>query len=310
MSVDVPPLVRQRAEAHGNAGQRWLDNLGLVLADLRAKWHLTLGASYAGGTAGLVMRATNANGTPCVLKVAMPLDDEEVHGFAQSVRVHELAEGRGCARLMESSALHSAMLLEQLGPNLAELDMAIPVLLDTIARTAQSFWRPRGIDDHGIPNGSEKAVWLERFITSTWEELNRPCDERVIDEVTGFCAERAAAWSPKDSVLVHGDAHGWNTVRDGSGGFKFVDPEGIWSDRAHELAVPMREYNAPLLEGDTRTLARQRCERLAAICDVDPVAVWQWGAIERVSTGLANLRDFDDSEGIDFLRVAELCHSL
>jgi hypothetical protein len=31
----------------------------------------------------------------------------------------------------------------------------------------------------------------------------------------------------------------------------FVDPEGLRSERAHDLSVPMREYNQPLLAGDT-----------------------------------------------------------
>ena len=35
-----------------------------------------------------------------------------------------------------------------------------------------------------------------------------------------------------------------------------------------------------------------------------PEAVWQWGFIERVSTGLINLRDFDNDDGLAFLEVA------
>jgi hypothetical protein len=35
--------------------------------------------------------------------------------------------------------------------------------------------------------------------------------------------------------------------------------------------------------------------------------VWEWGFIERVSTGLANLRDFDDGDGSMFLEVARRC---
>jgi hypothetical protein len=35
--------------------------------------------------------------------------------------------------------------------------------------------------------------------------------------------------------------------------------------------------------------------------------VLQWGFVERVSTGLANLRDFDDGAGRMFLAVAERC---
>jgi hypothetical protein len=35
--------------------------------------------------------------------------------------------------------------------------------------------------------------------------------------------------------------------------------------------------------------------------------VWEWGFIERVSTGLANVRDFDNDDGAMFLEVARRC---
>ena len=88
---------------------------------------------------------------------------------------------------------------------------------------------------------------------------------------------------------------------------KFVDPEGVRSERAHDLAVPMREYNEPLLRGDTARLVHERAEHLAAICEIDPEPVWRWGYIERVSTGLANLRHLDDGAGEQFLEVAKRC---
>ena len=69
----------------------------------------------------------------------------------------------------------------------------------------------------------------------------------------------------------------------------------------------MREYNGELIRGDTARLTRQRAEWLGARCDVDPEAIWQWGFIERVSTGLANLRDFDTDDGPTFLEVARRC---
>ena len=69
----------------------------------------------------------------------------------------------------------------------------------------------------------------------------------------------------------------------------------------------MREYNGPLLEGDTRRLVWERAEMLAGLCNADVDAVWQWGFIERVSTGLANVRDFEGDDGAIFLEVATRC---
>ena len=62
------------------------------------------------------------------------------------------------------------------------------------------------------------------------------------------------------------------------------------------------------LKGPDRPLvpAPERAELLAALADVEPEPVWQWGFIERVSTGLVNIRDFGrDSGGEAFLTVAQ-----
>lgn len=304
--LEVPELVRQRAMSNGSAGQRWLDDLPELVASLADKWGLVLGESFRGGTAGFVASATDQSGQACVLKVAMPLDMDERDAFHRSVLVHRLADGRGCAKLYAVDESAPAMLLERLGRNLAELDMPLPRLLETIAATLGTFWR-RVPDDCGLPSAVDKAQWLANYITTSWDELGRPCSREVVDRAIAYCDERAGAFDPSRAILVHGDAHGWNTVDAGGGAFKFVDPEGLRSDAAHDLSVPMREYNQPLIEGDTRRLVRERAERLADLCDVDADAVWQWGFIERVSTGLANVREFDSDDGLVFLEVATRC---
>ena len=266
-------------------------------------WGLQLGRAYRGGTASYVVAARAATGLDVVVKVAMPLDDDEVAVYQRSVLVHRLADGRGCVRLLAHDDTVSAMLLERLGPNLDELGMPLPRLLETVATTLRSFWRPIG-DEVDLPTAVDKAAWLAESIVATWEQLGRPCRRDVVDRAVRYCDERAAAFDPGRAVLVHGDAHGWNTLDAGGGRFKLVDPEGLRSEPAHDLGVPMREYNEPLLTGDTTRLVRRRAEQLAAWCDADPEAVWQWGFIERVSTGLLNMRDFDNDDGDAFLEVA------
>jgi streptomycin 6-kinase len=305
-SLDVPELVRQRATSNGSAGQRWLDDLPELVVSLADRWGLVLGESLRGGTASFVAAATDHSGRACVLKVAMPLDMDERESFHRSVLVHELAQGRGCARLYASDDSAPAMLLERLGANLADLEMRLPDLLTTIAVTLCTFWRTVD-DDCALPTGVDKARWLADYIETSWDELGRPCSRKIVDRALAYCDERATAFDPRQAILVHGDAHGWNTVDAGGGTFKFVDPEGVLSEAAHDLAVPMREYNRPLLEGDTKRLVWERAEMLAGLCELDPVAVWEWGFIERVSTGLANIREFEGGEGALFLEVATRC---
>ena len=308
MTADVPELVRQRALSRGGEGRAWLDALPTVLRSLEARWRLTLGRPMTGGTASLVVEATTDAGRLCVVKVFLPehLVDDPLD-FENTVVAHRIAAGRGCVRLLDHDPEERVLLLERLGPNLHTMDVDTDTVLDVVADTLLAFWRPvdRGVR---LPTGADKARWLAEFIASTWTALDEPCPAAVVDRALALCTERAAACATSAPYLVHGDAHGWNTLSDGAGGYKLIDPEGLQSEREHDLGVLMREYNAPLLAGDTAALVRARARRLAHRCDVDVDAVWQWGYIERVSTGLANLRDFDDpSQGQAFLEVAARC---
>ncbi len=69
-------------------------------------------------------------------------------------------------------------------------------------------------------------------------------------------------------------------------GFVFVDPSTFIGDPAYDLGVALRDWCTELLAGDAPSLARRWCRGLAAATGADEVAVWQWGYLERVSTGL------------------------
>jgi len=84
---------------------------------------------------------------------------DEDDAFGRSVVVHQLAGGRGCAVLLDFDSAAPAMLLERLGPNLDELGYDVPRILEKVATTLRSFWRP--VDTtHSLPTGADKAAWL------------------------------------------------------------------------------------------------------------------------------------------------------
>jgi streptomycin 6-kinase len=301
--IEVPDAVRVTARSHGELGRRWLADLPEILAELERRWNVTVGSTFVGGTAACVAEATMPDGSAAVVKIAMPATIDGDGAFERSVLAFELAGGRGCARLLGHDGELSALLIERLGRNLDELGLPVERQLKIICDTVRQMWVPVTADTQ-LPTGAEKAVWLAEFIATAWEALDRPCSARAVDTALRFAAARAAAFDPATAVLVHGDAHSWNTLDAGDGTFKLVDPEGLVSEPAHDLAVPMRELNRELLAGDALRLGRKRATFLGRLTGVDENAIWQWGFVERVSSGLYTMQHGHDG-GADFLEVAD-----
>jgi streptomycin 6-kinase len=140
-------------------------------------------------------------------------------------------------------------------------------------------WRPA--PGCGLPTGAAKCRWLADFITATWEELDHPCSEHAVDHALACARRRAEAHRDEQAVLVHGDVHQWNALQ-APDGFKLVDPDGLHAEAEYDLGIIMREDPLDLLDGDPHERARW----LAARTGLDAVAIWEWGVVERVSTGL------------------------
>jgi streptomycin 6-kinase len=273
--VDLPPVVREKALAVG-AGD-WIDELPLLIRTIEAEWEITVGRPYRDSTEALVAEATCSDGTPAVLKLIVPRDGDAA---AHETTVLRLAAGDGCPRLLREDVARGAMLLERLGRSLYDLRLPARRRQEILISAAARIWRPAA--DCGLPTGAAKARWLVDFVTTMWEELGRPCSERTVEHAL-LCAERRAdAHRDETAVLVHGDVHQWNALVAGKG-FKLVDPDGLLAEAEYDLGILMREDP---LDGDLH----ERACWLAARTGLDPNAIWEWGVVERVSTGLLGTR--------------------
>ena len=272
----VSEVVRNKARVAGVAA--WLDELPGLVADLEREWSMTVGTPYTDGTEAFVAEATLADGTLAVLKLLVPRDDDAAKN---EITVLRLADGEGCARLIREDVTRSALLLERLGKSVYELGLPIEERHQILCAAAQRIWRPA--PDSGLPTGADKARWLIDFITSRWEQLGRPCSEEAIDYALRCAERRLAAHNDERAVLVHGDIHQWNALQSGDGpGFKLVDPDGLLAEAEYDMGILMREDPVELLEGDPF----ERAQRLAERTNLDATAIWEWGVVERVSTGL------------------------
>ena len=273
--LELPEVVREKALAVGAA--EWLDALPELVGEIEADWRITVGEAFPFSTEAFVAEVTCADGSPAVLKLIVPRGGDAAAREATALR---LAGGEGCARLLREDLERGALLLEKLGRSLSELGLPLRTRHEILVATAQRVWRPA--PDSGLPTGEEKARSLGRFITEMWNELGGPCSRAAVDHALECAERRRKAHRDERAVLVHGDVHQWNAL-EAADGFKLVDPDGLLAEPEYDLGIIMREDP---LEGDLR----QRAAWLAERTGLDEEAIWEWGVVERVSTGLLGTR--------------------
>jgi len=293
--------VLRNIAAQGVAGAFWLEALPDLLDRLEVEWSIKVGRLLPNATEAFVSDAVTADGQPVALKIP-------IAGLAKAYREQRLrhtAGGRGYVRVLRRDTNSGAMLLERLGPQLAVLGLPIEEQIRVICRTLQQAWMPIPPGAR-YPTGAEKAVEMSSYISTAWPRLGRPCSEKVIEIALRFAEARRDAFDPADSVLAHGDPHAWNTLLDPkTNQYKFVDPDGLFIERAHDLSISMREWSADLLAGDSVVSGRKRCALLSLFTGVQQSAIWQWGFVERLVNGLRYIEVGPEENAVEFLAVVE-----
>ncbi len=202
--------------------------------------------------------------------------------------------------LLRDDAARGALLLERLGPSLYELGRPLAERLEILVTAAATVWRPAA--GSGLPTGADKARQLVDFVTTEWEELGHPCTEAAVEHALACAARRIAAHDDERAVLVHGDVHQLNALQvPGRDTFKLVDPDGMLAEAECDLGVMMRNDPVELLDGDPWARAHWLAER----CGLDAAAIWEWGVVERVTSGLRCTRINLQPLGRHMLKVAD-----
>lgn len=294
--------VRLTAESRGEAGRAWLAGLHDQVAEIAARWDLTVGDSPPNGTEAFVAHVTLADGGAAILKLGIT----GIDATRQELRILRAADGRGYARLLRADERQNILLLEPLGPQLHRLGYAEEARMAAICATLKLAWRRPPASEMFL-TAAQKADEMARVIGDLAARLPGAADPALVALALACARRRAAAFDPATAVLAHGDAHEWNTLSaPGSpSGFKFVDPDGAIAEPAYDLAVPMREWGPILPAEDIVALARCRCRWLSAMTGVDEAPIWEWSLVQCVWNGLLLKSEGVDAPGDTSLAIAD-----
>jgi streptomycin 6-kinase len=281
---EIPGKVRLLALSMGESGRAWLAGLNPFVADLERRWAIEVLQLTPTASEAFVAEARTRDGRDVVLKAVLPgLDPTR-----QELRTLRAANGKGYAKLIRADETENVLLLEKLGPQLHTIEGDADKRVAIICAVLADAWMPL---PEGPPfvTGAEKAIELANFIESRWSTLGDSVSQRTRDTVLACARRRAGAFDPAQAVLVHGDAHEWNTLRvpGSTAQFKFVDPDGAFAERAFDLAIPMREWDNVFPASDLLQLGHARCSLLAHLAGVAPRPIWEWAMVQCVSNALS-----------------------
>jgi streptomycin 6-kinase len=303
--VHPSPTTRARAEHSGDLGRHWLTQLPDLVAEYEQRWTITVGEPLPGAGEGYVARAEREDGTPAVFKLNLPFD----HRRSQ-IDVLERARGHGYAQVYAADRERQALLLESLGPTLTSLEPAPEPRIAALAAVLTQAWTVP-VDETTLWFGERKASDLAAIIESHWRTHGKPCSAKVVDLALRFAERRTAAHDPDRCVNAHGDPHAGNALqvlkpRPGAeAGFVFIDPDGGAIEPAYDLGVILRDWDNEIAAAkDPLAFTRHLCTLLADATGTDRQAIWEWGFLERVATGLWVLA-FGQDWGHDKLANAE-----
>lgn len=303
LSFPVPDIVRRRAIGEGQPGVDWLASLDDLLAGLERDWGLTIGQALRGGSAAFVAPAKDGAGKSFIIKVAIPTTG----GGHREGDLLAAANGKGYARLVRRDPGRRAILLEKLGARLDTMHLPYERQIDIMCATLLDAWMPVPTGSN-YPNGATKANALGTDIVAMNHALGQPCSQAVVDKALLYCRDRAAGYHPEAAVLAHGDPHPANILAVPDTDpmqFKFIDPDGLAIEPAYDLGVLLRAWHEGLDGRNAHDIARSHARHLTTRTSVPAEAIWQWGFIERVSTGLALMRIGELDKGLEFLTLSE-----
>nr|WP_245599311.1 aminoglycoside phosphotransferase family protein [Embleya scabrispora] len=283
MSVHVPAAFAESYGRRGASARAWLDALPGLAADLLDHWTLRPDGLAGHGMAALVLPVTRADGTPAVLKLQQPTEDNA--GVVSGLRAWN---GDGVVHLLDHDPDTGAMLLERLDAtrplsSVSDDDVAMRTLAELMARLV-AVPAPRGLRHlAGVA-----AAMLDE-VPRALPALRDPAERRLVRTCASAVAELID--EPGDRLL-HWDLHYDNVLAADREPWLVIDPEPLAGDPGFELwpALDSR-WEAVVASGDVTRAVLRRFDLLTEVLGLDRQRAVGWTLGRVLQNALWDIED-------------------
>jgi streptomycin 6-kinase len=290
----VTELFEQRMiEVYGERGRDWLAGLPELVSRCAERWSLTVMPPFEALSFNYVAPALREDGTPVVLKLGVPNPE-----LVTEIEALKIFDGDGIARLLESDLDLGAFLIERLEPGATLLSVEDDEEATTIAAgVMRNLWKPIA-EDHLFPTAERWSLGLGR-LRSTFDGGTGPFSAALVERAESLFAELLDSMG--EPVLIHGDLHHENILRNSGGAssqnnerepWLAIDPKGLVAEREYEVGALLRNPLPQLLNTpDLERLTARRVALLSEELGFDRERIVGWGLSQAVLSGWWNFED-------------------
>jgi streptomycin 6-kinase len=278
--VSIPEALRRNVlDGFGAGGREWLARLPGVVARLRDRWQLKLGAPLDGGSCALVLAATRRSGEPAVLK--MPIPDDENRAEPDALLHYG---GAGAVRLYQCDRASGAMLLERILPGAPlsahpDRDRAIRIACALLRRLRRP--PPPG---HPFPLVRDLALRWADELPARQQRHGRPLPQPLVEKAVSSARELAAVKGA--DVVVNRDAHLGNILESEREGWLLIDPKPLVGEPAFDGGYLLLDI---LPDNPTPEAAGRAVRKLSHGLGASQEKIAAWGLLRAVENALWTL---------------------
>ena len=271
--IDSSGCAQKIVDVHGDVGVAWLARLPALLADVAARWSLTVSPPFPELSYNYVAPVVGPGGAAWVLKAGVP--HRELWDELDALRLYD---GRGIARLIDADRERGVLLLERLLPGASLRTVADDAQARVVAEVV------RALDGVGLPDGhpfrtiGHLARGFER-LRATFGNTGPFPAERVARAEGLF---RELAGETVGFRLIHGDLNPGNVLRATRAEWLAIDPKGYAGDPLWDVATFLNDPPRGLIADDLRRLQARRVAQLAEALSVARQDILAWAEAHAV----------------------------
>ncbi len=272
--------------AFGEVGERWLRELPALVEEAAREFGLTLEPPFQNLSYNYVAPGLREDGVPVVLKLGCV--EGEVAQEREALRVFG---PQRCVRVLASRG--AAMVLERFWGEDASEEETFEAALGLAAEIHAPA--PQG---SSFPSVERWCLGLRGYL-DRWAGEG-PLEEALVSRAWGLSQELLRDREPQ--VLLHGDLHHGNVLKDGERGWCVIDPKGVVGERCFEVCALLR--NPPGFAGraGAREKLGDRVEMASQRTGWDRERITAWGEVESVLSAVWSVGEEGERRDVPMAR--------